>query len=288
MLALRAIKNKRKVTGMTFLKKTTLILLLSLGLFFMEVNQAFARIDITPTRLIIDSRERSAEITILNLLDEPGTVRISTMNYRQNTDGVYEIIDGPLDPAFDPETMVRISPRQFTLPPGGRQKVRISLRRSADLPDGAYRFHIKATRFANPPENNSETTDGPKVNIGTNIGVVVPVVVNQGDVHTDIKISDVSLVPANQAKSGKPELHLRLNRGGNGAVIGALFAVWEPANGDQSRQIGRLNNVNVFEEVPYRNATIPLAEIPSDPGRMRLIYMDDMNNKIMDEVYIGQ
>jgi hypothetical protein len=250
---------------------------------------AQARIDITPTRIVMDPRDRSAEITILNLTDKPGTIRIGLINYKQKPDGIYEVLEGPLDAAFNPDNVVRISPRQFTLAPGGRQKVRISLRRDASLPDGAYRFHIKATRFADATELNVGTEDSQaQIGIGTNVGIVVPVIVKHGNVETDIKISDVNLVRPPQTKSGKPEIQLKLNRSGNGAVIGSLKAFWEPSNGAQSMLLGERNNMNVFHELAYRQARIPIEGIPGEPGRLRIIYMDDMSKEILDDVYVNQ
>ncbi len=250
-------------------------------------TQSWARIDFTPTRVLIDSRERSGEITLLNQTDKPGTIRIEVVHYRLKSDGAYETLETPLDSQFDPTKHIRLSPRQFTLPPKGRQTIRISVRRPPDLPEGAYRFHIKATRFANDDEESvSGEEGGPQVAIRTNLGVVVPVIVNQGKIDTEVKISDINFLQGYQTASGSPELHFKLNRSGNGGLFGALQVLWEPDGNGEIREIGVGNNLNMFHELDSRDVKIPLTEIPAGGGRIRVLYKDDMKKKIIDEVIL--
>ena len=79
----------------------------------MVTPMAQARIDITPQKIVIDSRQRGGEFTILNLFDVENTFRIDLLNLHQDENGVYTTLEGPLNPAFDPSKIVRFSPRQF-------------------------------------------------------------------------------------------------------------------------------------------------------------------------------
>jgi hypothetical protein len=239
-----------------------------------------ARIDIVPRKIIIESRERSAELTILNLANEVSTFRMDLLSFRQHEDGVYEELETPLNPSFDPSSIVRFSPRQFTLKPGGRQKVRLSLRKPANLPEGEYRFHIKALRLAQP--------DLERLNSGiymhANIGVTIPVVVRHGNTQTQATISDVKLVSAAQSGKNRPELHLDINREGNESAIGKIEIFWE-ANGQGKKKIGNMGHLNVFTDISKRSVKVPLTEMPSGTGTITVRYLNELQEgKFYDEV----
>lgn len=247
---------------------------------FQTASLAQSRIDITPRRVVIEARERSGEITLLNLGNDEGTFRIALLNYRQGEDGVYTRLESPLNPIFDPEQVLRLSPRQFTLPSQGRQKVRFSIRKPADLPDGEYRFHILATRMADfgPP---SPIGQGEKVAaMATNIATAIPVIVRHGQTQVSATITDLSYMPANA--EGKPEAKLTINREGNISTLGVLKAYWTPAGG-QPQDVGTLANMNVFTDITKRFVAMPLKISLDGPGTLRIVYTMDKTQEIYAE-----
>lgn len=240
---------------------------------------AQARIDIVPQKIIIDSRERNGEFTILNLFDVKGTFRVELVNFQQGKNGVYEELSSPLNANFDPQKIIRFSPRQFTLDPYGRQKIRLSLRKPADLPNGEYRVHIKATRLAQ--EDERRQTDPNAVSVLTNIGVTIPVIIRHGNVDSDAKIDNLKLV--NAAQTEKPELHLDITRNGNASTVGKLEVFLKDSNGNE-RRIGRITNMNVFTEIQTRNVQVPLYEDPAGKGQIIVRYYNDQDDgKVFDE-----
>lgn len=254
--------------------------LLVAGLFIFS-TVADARVDLLPRRVILESRERNGDMTLLNFYDQPSTIRIALLNYRQNEDGTYTTLDGALNPLFDPETLVRLSPRQFTLTPNGRQIVRFSIRRPADLPDGEYRFHIRALRISEygPP---APVTEGVAVGMTMNVGASIPVIVRHGALSASATLSD----PAFNLKGdgGLPELQVTIHREGNASVIGTLRAYWYPQGGEPV-EIGVAGNMNVFPEIDRRYAKIPLTQTPKGRGTIRVIYTnDEANNATFAEV----
>ncbi|HPF78425.1 MAG TPA: hypothetical protein PLF01_03935 [Alphaproteobacteria bacterium] len=254
-----------------------------IGLFVSIPVQA--RIDIIPQKIIIENRERNGEITILNLFDVKGTFRVELVNFSQNQDGIYQKLQAPLNAAFDPEEIVRVSPRQFTLDPYGRQKIRLSLRKPADLPEGEYRFHVKATRLAQDDERKPENKQS--VGVIANIGVTIPVVVRHGNVSATAKIDNVSLVQSTQTKTGKPELHLDITRSGNASTMGVLEVLAEDADG-KDRRIGRITNMNIFTDIDKRTVEVPLYETPGADTRLIVRYYDDKKKgQIYDEASLS-
>lgn len=256
------------------------------AVLFFFVQPAEARIDLLPRKIVMQPRDRSAEITVLNLSQEPTTFRIELVNYKQDENGIYETLSTPLNPAFDPEKIVRLSPRQFTLPAEGRQKVRFTLKKPADLPVGEYRFHIKVVEIGQ--QKKAVPEKGATINVKMNVGVVIPVVVRNGEVDVTAKLADPKIVTTG-TESGQPELNIRINRQGLSSAVGVLKVFWEPAGGE-AKQIGYISNMNVFSEAAGRNMRVPLSEVPSGSGKLLIQYIDDVDGgnkgKIFDEIAV--
>ncbi len=252
---------------------------------------ASARVDIVPRKIVMDTRDRSAEITILNLFDKEGTFRIDLVSNKQNEDGTYTVLDHDLDVNFDPSKIARFSPRQFTLPSKGRQKVRISLRKPAELPEGEYRFHVKALRFAAlDGADNKEASSGTSVSMLMNIGVTIPVIVRNGALESSAKIRDVRLVSSSKSKTGKNELQMVIEREGNKSTIGSLSAFWEPSGSVEADRIGYIDNMNIFTDINKRYVNLPLRYIPKGSGAIRLRYVNNGLDKgaVYDELLLDQ
>lgn len=241
-----------------------------------------ARIDIVPQKIVIEGRERNGELTVLNLMDVAGTFRIEIVNFSQDEKGVYAALSNPLNADFNPTDIVRLSPRQFRIEPGGRQKVRLSLRKPGDLPEAEYRFHVKATRLAQ--EDGAQTNTGKNVNVLANIGVTIPVVVRHGQVEAQAKIGDISVIDPMQAKNNKPALRLNIERQGNASTIGILEVLWLQPGG-QAKKIGHIKNMNIFTDISQRNIDVPLYEMPPAGAELTIRYSDSINKgQIFDEV----
>ncbi len=249
---------------------------------------AEARIDILPRKILIDDRARSGDITIMNLGDKTGTIRLSIIAYEQLQDGAYKELDKPLNPAFDPETMVRFSPRQFTLPPEGRQKIRLSIQRPANLPDGEYRFHVKAVSYDTEEEATAQKrnpTRGKSLALKMNIAVAIPVIVRKGNLTSTAKIENVTLIGPSQNQYGKPALQYDIVRTGTAGTMGTVEAFLETP-GQEPIKIANSSNLNVFSELKRRTVVTPLKGMPP-AGNIRLRYTSEFGDKgVIDEVVL--
>ena len=239
-----------------------------------------ARVDILPRKIFISDRERSAELTILNLGTKPSFVRIQIISYRQDENGIYQELEQPLDAAFDPNTGVRISPKQFTLPVGGRQKIRLAIQKPASLPDGEYRFHIKALSYDQDEIVRRQEEQGGGVSLKMNIGVVIPVVFHKGKLTTGAKIENASLVSGQNG----PLLTFDIVRSGQAGTLGTLTAYQDQRG--QPVEVGVITNLNVFSEAKLRHVQMPLNKSVQS-GPIRLVYTNDFGDKgIIDEVIL--
>ncbi len=254
---------------------TTIIMTLAIP------NIALARIDILPKKVVIQERQKSGEFSILNLYDVVGNFRIEIVSYKQDENGVYQKLDTFLNPNFDPKKVIRFSPRQFTLEPGERQKVRLLVRKPANLDDGEYRFHVKAIRFVNDDLRRNNTG---AVSLLMNMGVTIPVIVRHGKIYSDAKIQNTQLNISET--DSKPELEVNISREGNSSTIGKLDVIWQSQEGDE-KSLGMVSNANIFTEINNRKFIVPLQEIPKNNGHFLVRYSDEVKEgKVFDEVVI--
>jgi P pilus assembly chaperone PapD len=254
--------------------------LLSLFILFLLPSVSFARVDIIPHKVVIENRERSGEIIVLNLSQDLNNYDLNVIHYRQDENGAYETLEEPLSPLFDPREILRMSPQSFQLAGSGRQKVRLSLRKPADLPEGEYRFHIVARGYEAMEEKQVEENKGVFMDI--NVGIAIPVIVRHGDLSATSSIGDFELVGPTRSGTGKPELKFTAFREGNASTLGRVDVSWAE-DGRNFEDIGFITNFNIFTEIDRRFGAVPLDKLPRG-GTVRVLYTDTITEEVYDEV----
>lgn len=255
-----------------------LVSILCMSLFVSVQSQA--RVDILPHIVVIEGRERSGEVIVLNFSEKVNEFDLQVIHYRQDENGVYEVLDEPLSPLFDPREILRMSPKKFQLSGAGRQKVRLSLRKPSDLPEAEYRFHIVAT--GHEPQKEKKNDENVAVSMAINVGVAIPVIIRHGDLSVIGKVKDFELVESSKTESKKPELKFTATREGNASTLGRVDVAWAPDGGDYE-DIGFITNFNLFTEIDKRYGTIPLEKMPRG-GSIRVLYTDIQTEEVYDEV----
>jgi len=264
------------------------LLFLCFACFFLVFQPALARVDILPHLLVLEGRDRSTEVIILNLEEGKNEFKVGLLNYKQDEEGLYETLETPLSDLFDPADIVRISPTNFTLDQLGRQKVRIALRKPADLPEAEYRFHLLATGYE-VKDPSTKAKEDTAVSVDINVGVAIPVIVRHGDNFSATgKLKDFKLIDPSETRSKKPELAFTATREGNASTLGRVSVSWAPAGSDVYEEIGFITNFNLFTEINQRSGSIALDKVPSGKGILRVLYTDTHTEAVYDEVLINQ
>lgn len=246
-----------------------------------------ARVDILPRKVVIEGRDRGGEITILNMFDKPGLYRLNIINYSQDEEGVYTLLEEPLSPHFDPEKLVRVSPKQFEVGANGRQKIRIAVKKPDDLPEGEYRFHVVATRYDTVAQQRAssdvqEREGQVSVQMSMNLGVSIPVVVRHGDLDSSATITNIEIKDSEAAGDVIPaDAHVTIQRDGNASALGRIN-VFYTGQGVKKERIGEISNMNVFHEIQERVVKVPLEMDPRLGGELTVIYVND-DDKVIDE-----
>ena len=268
------------------LKKLILPLCLAFIAIFAFSPLAQARVDILPRIVVIEPRDRNGEVTVLNLFGKPGLYRVRVIHFEQDENGKYTKLNEPLSPDFDPERLVRISPKQFEVDTAGRQKVRIAARRSSVLPDGEYRFHIVATRYDTFEQAEAAQEQDVRVQVNMNLGVSIPVIVRHGNVSVDATFQNIAYIPPQSVETvgAAAEITTVVSRTGNASALGTLRAFLIDDNG-REEPIGSMANFNVFTEIDQRNVRLPLKVDPKGKGKVRIVF-EGLDGRVYDEQII--
>lgn len=144
-------------------------MLKQLASLILLASHAFAgELMVHPTRVVFDGNTRTAQIDVINSGTETMTYRISLIRRRMTDTGEFVPVESAHEQERFADEMIRYSPRQVVIPPGGTQAVRLQLRKPANLEDGEYRSHLlfqalpperwRTGRIARPPPTVSRSS----------------------------------------------------------------------------------------------------------------------------------
>lgn len=223
---------------------------------------ASADLMLYPTRIVFDQNRRAAQLDLINNGQERATYRISLVNRRMSEIGEFSAVDSPLPGEQFAGELLRYSPRQVVLAPGGGQTIRILLRKPADLPTGEYRSHLQFDRVPEASAASNLDTQDPKLAAGevgvqlkALIGVSIPVIVRHGETAADVTLSGLELLKPVAGQAAM--LALVLQRSGNRSVYGDLGATFTPQGG-AAQEVGKAGGVAVYTPNPLRRVKLEL------------------------------
>lgn len=234
---------------------TALLLFGSLG----SPAQAAANLMVTPTRVVFDQRDRTAQVTLVNQGSESGDFRISFVRQNMTASGEFVTVAEDQDGLYS-DPMVRFSPRQVRLPPGQSQVIRLMLRKPRDLADGEYRSHMLFQALP-PPSSSSienlaagQNADDITIELIPIVGVSIPVIVRHGELSSKVSLGDARIV----AVEGSQRLALDVERSGTSSAYGDIRVTFTPAGGEPL-VVAQVNGVAVYANLDKRRLQIPLS-----------------------------
>ncbi len=270
-------------------------LLLAL-LLLLPLRSAWADLMVTPTRIIFDKNQRTAQLDLVNSGSETATYRISVVNRRMGEAGEFISIDSPAPGEQFADGLLRYSPRQVVLAPGAGQVIRISLRKPANLPAGEYRSHLQFDRVPEAKGSTSiEALNLPAGEIGEIgvqlemlVGLSIPVIVRHGETAASVALSGLELRKPTAGEA--PVLAVVLQRTGNRSVYGDFAATFTPQGG-AAQEVGKAGGVAVYTPNPLRRFNLalqPPAGLVLARGTLRVTFSDrpDAGGKLLAEAAI--
>lgn len=243
---------------------------------------AFANLLISPLQVVMEGRDRSAHITLVNNGSETNTYRILWEQFVQvdKLGGYAPYFEAEKYNVVEPEGARHLkdfavfSPRQITLAPGEKQTVRIAVRRPKDLALGEHKSHLKFQVLPKTSPNDVRQSDELKqseVKFGArvNASFSIPVIYRVGDYDVDVAIQTPRFT-VNES-TGKLIVHVPLTRSGLHGAIGEVSVYYTP-NGGAESLIGSLGNANLFPELTSREVSVPTRLSGLNPGSIRIVY----------------
>ncbi len=255
-------------------KLSTLVFSVATLLLFTSINQAFANLLITPTRVEFSERDRSAKVSLVNTSNEIKTYKIYWREQYQQQDGQYVPFKAGERDFPSANRMLRYSPRQVTLKPGERQHVRLGLRRPKDLAAGEFRSHLVFDAQPNKAQlAKKENSGGIKLHL--NLSFSIPIIVREGLIDTQSSVGKVDLVTRERDGKVYTGAYIDMNRAGKFSTFGNVKVFWKDNGNQKERIIGVQNNIAIYPELAMRRLLIGFKDHPKKSGIMRIIYEGD-------------
>lgn len=247
---------------------------------FAPTVQAAGDLLVAPTRIVFEGRTRFQVITVSNRGTESAVFRISLVEMSMDENGEMKRVEKPGKDSKLASRLIRYAPRQITIPPGGAQIVRLSLRKPNNLAEGEYRSHIYFRAI--PPEGTGRT-----VSTGTALekgalsfrltpvfGVTIPVLVRHGKLAAKGGVSDLTYTSSNG--DAPPKLVFTLERNGERSLFGDLVTTYQPQGGS-TVIVGEINRLAVYAPYNKRRVTMIL-RVPDGvelgTGKLNLVYRE--------------
>ena len=262
-------KNIANRINLSRIKSLILLTIVSCG--YASISEA--SLMIKPTRVVMDERNRSAEVTLLNNSSTTKTYRILWEEKSQSESGAYGALD---EYEFASSQFIRHSPKKVTIKPGEYQKIKLRVRMPRDLSDGEYRSHLlmKVTEDNVDFEKyiGDEKVKGTSAIIIPRLSFSIPVLVRKGKVDTEAKVAAITVVKNND---GKESVRVSLQHQGDYSTFGNLIAYMKSQSGNVA-PIGEANNIALFRGTALRNVDIPL-QVSSIPkgAVVQVLYQGD-------------
>lgn len=248
---------------------------------------------VTPTRIVFEGRDRTAQVTLVNSGDETGTYRIELTNKRMTDRGSFEDVEKAHPGELFADKMLRYSPRQVILEPGKSQIVRFSLRKPKGLEAGEYRSHILFKAIPKDAGSNIsslEKSDKLSIKLTPIISISIPAIVRHGETRASVKFSSVEFMPPDKSMK-HPSLFIRLDREGNQSVYGDLLAEFVQHDGSSS-VLAQANGIAVYVPNQSRTFRLALTNLPSNldlkSGVVKVFYRNkpDKGGKVLAQTQL--
>lgn len=255
-------------------------LLLVLLCVFTWLSSAHAQLLLSPTRVVFEGNSRSMQIDVVNTTNQAATYRLIMVNRRMNQFGEFLPVETPLPDERFVDSMVRFSPRQLTVEPGGNRVIRMSLRKPQNLAPGEYRSHLLIERVLDASLSSSiesaassSTPTGLEIRLTPLVGALIPIIVREGAISAELAITSMQFQPG--SADSPPLMSLSLQRGGNRSVYGDLVVSHLEPGGNSPVQVARINGLAVYfpnTERIVRVALAPPEDLDLRSGRLRAVF----------------
>ncbi len=214
---------------------------------------------VSPKRVMIENNQRVAVVTINNRKDETMVYTFDWEQRAQTPDGKKLMLkEGETAPGFRPASpYFQYSPRRVVIGPKKTQKVRILVKRPADMEEGEYHSHllIKPVPLASKVPDIDINMQGGMGGIMTvRANLSIPVFLRHGETHLDIKITDAYITK----RDGRDIIHASLaNNSTRSAYLKPELLCFIPGQEEPTRMLIQTTKVYVEAQTVSNDMILP-------------------------------
>lgn len=224
--------------------------------------QGLGDLVVTPTRVVLGDKLKSADIMLLNRSMQPIRYRLTLVDMEMSEGGLMRRVEpGVGQSAIN---LLRLSPREIVLQPGESQRIKIAAIMPLSLAEGEYRSHLafEPVSAAKPEDAGQATDGGVTLKFQIRSVVTIPVFVRHGRVAATATMSDATLGTDATGQFVRFTLH----RVGNRSIRGDVEAVFQPTSG-KPISIGKIAGLPVYCPNEDRIVTVRLTQNISSLGK---------------------
>lgn len=234
-----------------------------------------AQIMLYPTRLILDQNQHSASILLKNIGDGTGDYKIELIDIIMPEEGATRQALEEEKVEFSAKSFLRISPRSTTLEQSEDQNIRIMVRKPANIADGEYRAHLKATMTDNSETEGDESGKNVVVMAKPKISLIIPIIIRYGNPEYKVSITDTKLRYDLQESGAKvPYADITFLREGNRSSMGDIDITYISKSGSK-HVLRHIIGIPIYRPTAKRKVSFKL-EVPDglkiDGGKLQVTY----------------
>jgi len=235
-------------------------------------TQTLAGLVLNPQRIVLQDRERSASLKLLNTGDDMGRYQIFFEHKIMKEDGSIVNIENPEEGGPYAGDMIRYSPRRVDIKAGGTQTIRLAVRRPKNLPDGEYISHLVLKQIPNKKEDANANIDGSvaeedkqlSLSVQPILKLAIPVIVRKGQLQTKADIDDI--FPIKNEKGQVKDVHFTLHREGDFSLYGNV-ELFEKSDDSLGKRIGFIRGIALYDPTVKRLVRLHLDEAQDLSGK---------------------
>lgn len=212
----------------------------------------------------------------MNSGEKTKSYRLEWVQLKANEQGGYDELTEQQAANFPTASdMLRFSPKQVTLEPGGRQIVKIGARRPRDLASGEYRSHLRFTLL--PDEQPSSSDNEPGLRLNLLLNYTIPVILRQGPLDYAVTIDSLQVDRVMVKDEARFNLLIDLSRSGQNSTYGSVNVFWTPLGGGGEIKVAELNSLNFFPDVSQINRRLVWQpkDVTPTAGKYRVVFNGD-------------
>jgi hypothetical protein len=260
--------------------KISCIKLLSAFLALATAAVSFAQMPgdlvVTPTRVALDDKAKSSDITIVNRGSQTVRYRLTLVDMEMSQDGILHRVAGTDNSAIP---VLRLSPREIVLEPGSSQRIKIAAFFPPGSADKELRSHLAFEPIATPKvvAQTSPSGDALKLSFELRSVVTIPVVAQHGRLEASTSMSGGEVVMTPDGWVAR----CKITRNGTRTTRGDLMVWFTPAGGGSRVEIGSIVGLPVYFPNADRIVTVRLTkDIRSlGKGEIEISYAEPKRSK---------